>query len=499
MNIIRNNMSRRLSACMLAVTALLGSTTFAAEQDDADQPYNVLMIIIDDAAPSMHSVGQSGAVRTPNIERIASQGTWFNHAYCAAPACNPSRMSLLTGALPSRSGVYYNSQKFPENWIADAETIPARFKRAGYLTAGYGKIAHDMRAAMPDFTEGYVKRHNIPTHVTHPDKTLRQHIIPGSLREARSRNFTWGILPDDWDRDDPEKWQQDTQQANRAIEFLGRDHDQPFFLTCGFWRPHVTFEVPQRYYDMHPLDEIEVPAGYHPFDLEDLPKPGRWLAKPTTNHPDMVSRGLWKKSIQGYLASMSYIDEQIGRVLDALEASGQADRTIVVFFSDNGVHLGEKEHWLKYTLWEQATGVFMSIHVPGYPNQTSDSPVGLIDLYPTLMTLANLDPPEHELDGVNLTPLLAGETDRRGRPVLSTWGRGSHSLRSERYRYIQYRNGDEELYDHTADPHEWHNLASDPELDSVKRRLAAHIPETDAPDTVRANPDSTEWDDEAFE
>jgi arylsulfatase A-like enzyme len=247
---------------------------------------------------------------------------------------------------------------------------------------------------------------------------------------------------------------------------------------------------------MHPLNGIEVPAGYHPFDLEDLPSRGRLMSWSDRHHVDIVKRGLWKEAIQGYFAAMSYVDEQIGRVLDALEASGHADNTIVVFFSDNGMHLGEKNHWLKYTLWEQATRVFLSVYVPGYPRQTIDSPVSLVDLYPTLATLSGIGRPEHELDGVDLTSLLAGEVQERGRPVLSTWGRGNHAIRDERYRYIRYRNGEEELYDHFADGHEWDNLADDPQFDSVKARLAASLPESDAPNTRKLNPPQSElqWD-----
>ncbi len=292
-------------------------------------------------------------------------------------------------------------------------------------------------------------------------------------------------MPDDWDRNEPEKWQQDTQQADRAVELLRSTHDRPFFLAVGFWRPHVRFTVPRRYFAMHPVDGIAIPAGYRPFDLEDLPSRGRLMSWSNRQHAQIVARGLWKEALQGYFAAVSYVDEQIGHVLDALQANGHADNTIVVFLSDNGMHLGEKSHWLKYTLWEQATRVFLAVHVPGCPAQSIDSPVSLIDLYPTLVTLCELGRPEHELDGVDLSKLLAGETPDRGRPVLSTWGRGNHAIRDERYRYIRYRNGEEELYDHSADEHEWHNLAGDPQYAQLKTRLAEYLPEFDAPNTER--------------
>jgi arylsulfatase A-like enzyme len=162
---------------------------------------------------------------------------------------------------------------------------------------------------------------------------------------------------------------------------------------------------------------------------------------------------------------MAYIDEQIGRVLDALESSPHKDNTILIFLSDNGMHLGEKDHWLKYALWEQSCQVFLSVSVPGYPNQKIESPVGLIDLYPTLIDLCGLTTPTtHTLDGIDLVPLLAGTSSQRGQPVLQTYGRGNHAIRDDRYRYIRYRNGDEELYDHQSDPYEWTNIATIPKL-----------------------------------
>ncbi len=268
---------------------------------ESNQPYNVLMIIIDDAAPQLHRVGHGGPVRTPNIERLASRGTWFKQAYCNAPACNPSRMAMLSGVRASRSGVYYNSQKFPKTWIAEAESLPARFRKAGYLTAGYGKIAHTMKASMPDYTPGYAYPHNSLEHVTHRDNDLLEHVIPGSLRDGGSENFAWGILPDDWDRDDPERWQQDSQQADRAIKLLRSEHDRPFFLAVGFWRPHVRFTVPARYFDVYPRDGVEVPAGYHPFDLEDLPSRGRLMScSREATHAEIVKRGMWKEALRGY-------------------------------------------------------------------------------------------------------------------------------------------------------------------------------------------------------
>lgn len=274
-------------------------------------------------------------------------------------------------------------------------------------------------------------------------------------------------------------------------------------MICGLYRPHGPWTVAQRYYDHFPLESIEVPAGYRADDLEDLPKPGRWIATNRGEHAEVVAAGMWKKCIQAVCAATLYADEQIGRVLDALEASPYRDNTIVVFADDNGFHLGEKNHWLKFALWEQTCQVVFSISVPGErTGQRLSTPVSLIDIYPTLISLCGLPLPEpQQLDGVDLSALLKGSAADRGKPVLSTYGRGNHSLRDDRYRYIRYRNGEEELYDHHADPYEWQNLASDPQFDSVKSGFSQWIPTHDAPDLAKPLPalKHATWEDAAFE
>ena len=464
------------------------------------------MVIIDDVAANLNSVDSpESPVRTPNLERLARRGTWFANAYNDAPVCAGSRTALLTGVHATRSGVYYNTQAYRRagTWISEVQSLPRAFLRAGYTTAGFGKVSHGpyQRDDAGDYTPGYFKPLDAK-EVTHTDPGLLQHILPGSRREIpgnSSKNWTWGVLPDEWDASDPRKLQQDTEQANRTIAFLGQQQTAPFFVACGFWRPHVRWTVPQRFYDRFPLASVKIQQGYRPDDLEDLPPAARWLAMHRREHADVVSGALWREAVRGYLASMAYIDEQIGRVLDALEKSPHRDNTIVVFLSDNGMHLGEKDHWLKYALWEQSCRVFLSIHVPGYPVQRNRTPVSLIDLYPTLQHLCSLPAPSHALDGINLAPVLAGQAAGRGRPVLSTYGQGNHAVRDARYRYIRFRNGEEELYDHTTDPHEWNNLATDPRHSAVKQELARWLPTVNAPGT-REEPgvDDSRWSDEAF-
>lgn len=493
----------------VSVLCALGAPASSATAAPPPPRPNVLIILIDDCPFNFIGVAQPSHVRTPNLERLAARGTWFARGYNDAPICCASRTALLTGVHATRSGVYYNNHAYrrTDTFISRVTTLPALFRQNGYLTAGYGKIPHNafVKDDLPDYTPGYYRYLDNPADVTHPEAELDRHIIPGSRHAVPSPatdNWAWGILPDDWDRDDPAKLQQDTEQANRAIALLRAKHDQPFFMICGFYRPHGPWTVPQRYYDRFPLESIELPPGYKAGDLEDLPKPGRWIATNRREHAAVVASGMWKKCIQAISASTAYIDEQIGRVLDALEQSPHDANTIVVFAGDNGFHTGEKDHWLKFALWEQTCRVPFAISVPGQPRQTSRTPASLLDIYPTLVSLCGLaSPTTHTLDGIDLSPVISGRRRDRGQPVLSTYGRGNHSLRNDRYRYIRYRNGDEEFYDEDADPHEWTNLAADSRHAAAKAALARSLPSIEAADIAKPLPalKHATWEDEAFE
>ena len=483
-------------AGLLLTTLLLTAASSFAAGGAPDRP-NVLFILIDDHAANMTSVLGESPVRTPNIERIAARGTWFSKAYCDVPSCSPSRAAFLTGVHAYKSGVYYNSQGFrrTNSPTINAATMQGHFLANGYLTAGYGKIAHTgyQDDNIRDYTPGYFKGHATKAYVKHNDNDLVPHIIPETLRvpDPTYLPTRFGALPDDWDRDDPNKLQQDTEQANRAIALLRASHDRPFFLSVGFWRPHSERIVPKRYYDMYPLESIQIPASYRTDDLEDVPAPGRRQATHKGTHAAVINAGLWREYLRSYYASVTYVDEQVGRVLDALEASPHARNTIVVFASDNGYNGGEKNMWAKFALWEQTCRVVFGISGPGLPRQVSTTPVSLIDLYPTLVALCGLPAPSsHTLDGINLTPVLKAERSERGKPVLSTYGFGNHSITDGRFRYIRYFTGDEELYDHDQDRHEWTNLAGDPKFTSVKSALAKRLPTVNAPPVEPARP----WD-----
>ncbi len=481
---------------MLAWLGLAGELRVLAAESPPSRP-NVLFILIDDHAANMTSVGGESPVKTPNFERLAARGSWFTHAYAAVPSCAPSRAAFLTGVHAHKSGVYYNSQGFRRTTapIAKAVTMQGQFLAHGYLTAGYGKISHTgyQDDNLADYTPGYFKGHGVKKYVRHTDNDLVPHILPETLRipDPAYLPTRFGALPDDWDRDDPAKLQQDTEQANRAIAFLREAHARPFFLSVGFWRPHSERIVPKRYYDLYPLESIRIPPSYRADDLEDVPAPARRQATHQGTHAAVINAGLWREYLRSYYAAVSYIDEQVGRVLDALDASPHARNTIVVFASDNGYNGGEKNMWAKYALWEQTSRVVFSVSGPGLPRQTCATPVSLIDLYPTLLALCDLPAPaSHALDGIDLTPVLRGERSERGQPVLSTFGLGNHSITDGRYRYIRYRNGDEEFYDHAIDRHEWTNLARDAKFDAAKAALARLLPAADAPEIELARP----WD-----
>ena len=497
---------KRIGRWLMGLVVMGTGTMMGAQPAQPSRP-NVLFILIDDHPANLTGVLNESPVRTPHLERLAARSAWFYHAYAAAPVCAASRAAFLTGIHPAKSGAYYNSQAIRRTQaaISRAVTMQRHFLDHGYLTAGYGKIAHTAYQDdhVTDYTPGYFKGHASKKYVTYNDRDLLAFVLPESVRvpDPKYLPTRFAALPDDWDRDDPTKFQQDTEQAERAVDFLEARHEQPFFLTVGFWRPHSERIVPKRYFDLYPLDSIRLPPGYRTDDLDDVPAPGRWRTTSTGTHAAVVNSGLLREYIRSYYAATTYVDEQVGRVLDGLEKSRYAGNTIIVFASDNGYNAGEKNLWAKFALWEQTCRVVFSISLPGRPAQMCPAPVSLLDLYPTLTRLCGLPPPStHTLDGIDLSPILEERSIERGAPVLSTYGLGNHSIRDWRFRYIRYRNGDEELYDHEHDPHEWSNVASDPRFADAKEKLLRMLPRVDAAEIERAGPrDGSELDSVAYE
>lgn len=455
-------MKRLLPILLLAaVTAAFG----------ARRP-NILFIAVDDLNDWIEPLGGHPQAKTPNLARLARQSVVFTRAYTAAPACNPSRAALMTGVAPYRSGVYHNNQAWRPA-MPEAETLPQAFRSAGYWAGGAGKIYHGVYPDPPSWDEYW------------PSKTVQRK--PDPLPDPRPAsgipgvgNFDWGAL----DVDATEM--SDFKVASWVADKLRQPHDQPFFLACGIFRPHLPWHVPENYLARFPAALTRLPTVFGG-DLRDVPDAGVRMARPGRDHKRVTEHEQWNEAVSAYLASVNFADDMIGRVLDALEESGQAQHTVIVLWGDHGWHLGEKHHWRKFALWEEATRVPLLISAPagtpGLPEGTragsaSARPVNLLDIYPTLLELAGLEP-RTGLDGRSLVPLLRNP-DRPWQPTVTTHGRLNHAVRSEDYRYIRYADGSEELYDHRVDPMEWTNLAGDPLYEAAKRELAGWLPATNA-------------------
>jgi len=257
---------------------------------------------------------------------------------------------------------------------------------------------------------------------------------------------------------------------------------QPFFLAAGIYRPHLPWYAPRQYFDLYPADHV-TPPPMKEDDLDDLPASGQAMAADRAADLVLVKEaGQYRQVLQAYLANVTFCDALVGRLLDALDASPAAKNTIIVFWSDNGFHLGEKQHLHKFTLWDRSTRLPFIVVAPGVTREQTrtERPVSFVDLFPTLNDLCSL-PPVANLDGVSFLPLLKDPQRKWEQPALTTHGLGNHALRDERWRYIRYADGGEELYDHANDPNEWTNLAGKTEYASVKNGLAKWFPKNDAP------------------
>ena len=456
----------RLAATATAAVALPAAAR-AKNADKPKKPPNVLFIAIDDLNDWVACLGGHPGVMSPNIDRLASKGVLFTNAHCAAPLCNPSRAALMTGIRPSTSGVYQNSQPWRKSpALKDAVTLPQHFMAHGYHVAGSGKIFHGAYPDPPSWHEYWPSK----TRTRPADPLPENRPLNGIPKTA---HFDWG--PVEAKDEDMGDW----QVADWARKKLAEQPDEPFFLAVGIFRPHLPWYVPPKYFEMFPPDKVILPK-VKKTDLDDVPEIGRRMARPEGDHAKVIATNNWHKAVSGYLASIAFADACVGRVLDALDASPYADNTIIVLWGDHGWHLGEKLHWRKFALWEEAAHAPLMMAGPGIARGECTRPVSLMDIYPTLVDLCGLRPNER-LEGNSLVPLLENPQAEWQPPALTTHGRGNHSLRSERWRYIRYSDGSEELYDHRRDPNEWNNLAGQAEFEPVKRQLAKWLPKTNAP------------------
>ncbi len=434
----------------------------------AERP-NVLFIAIDDYRDYMAAMGSPSQIKTPNMDRLATQGTLFENAYCQAPICGPSRASLLHGMRPSTTGHYGFQQRRLVEAFKGTDTIPGHFKKNGYYVMGGGKIHH---GSAPEHGPSADDWHTYFPSITTPSAARAGSVAKDELYKGRELVFG--------PTDDPVESLQDAQHAAWAVERLQESYDQPFFLAVGFKRPHLPFIAPRKYFEQYPLDAITYPEVLEN-DLDDVPEAGRMHVKYAIDVA-LKEAGKTREAVQAYMACVTYIDDLIGTILQTLGGSPYADNTIIVLWSDHGWHLGEKEQWGKVTLWEDACKNPMIITAPGFTrNNRCPFPVELLDIYPTLVELCGLPQPPQQLEGLSLVPQLNEGSAARKQPAITTHGRNSHSIRNDRWRYIRYFDGSEELYDHQNDPKEWTNLAAQPELVEVKKQMAEWIPSVNLP------------------
>ena len=436
-----------------------------AQAKDANKP-NVLLIAVDDLNDWVGCLGGHPQTFTPNIDRLADRGMLFSNAHCQGTMCNPSRISLLWGRRPSSTGFYdnrYSISKEPE-FLKQHVTLPSHFAANGYKTLSSGKIFHTGRYFQVQGPRAGQWRKGL-------DQKVHQ--------KPKGWHGIWDFGPQDYD----ESKFTDHITATWVAEQLGKKSDKPFLLACGFYRPHVPFFPPRRVYES--FKDVKLPEVVED-DWDDIPDAARKVSMSNAKipvHDWMKQENRWQLAVHAYLASVRWTDEQIGRVLDALDQGPHAKNTIVVLFSDHGYHLGEKQRWSKFSLWERTTRVPLIISVPNGIKGRSEQPVELLSIYPTLIDLCGLSE-NPKLEGVSLQPLLENPDTEWKHVAISTLGQANHAIRDQRWRYIRYADGTEELYNHQNDPHEWTNLAKeklDPMHQKVISRLKNHLPKTNVP------------------
>jgi uncharacterized sulfatase len=427
----------------------------------------VLFIMADDLNNDMGTYGHP-IVKTPNLDRLAARGVRFDRAYNQFPLCSPSRVSLLTGLRPDTTRVHDLQTDF-RTILPDAVTLPQMFQRAGYFAARVGKIYHygnpgQIGTSGLDDPASWDLVVN-PRGIDKDEEDVLTNLTP-NRGLGSSLSFYASPAGDEEHTDG--------KVATETIALLEQNNDRPFFIAAGFYRPHCPFIAPKKYFDMYPIDRIAAP--------DSAQDPGVPAAAWFTNPPHWgVSELGQRQAIQAYYASISFLDANVGRLLDALDRLGLTDNTVVVFISDHGYHLGDKGQWMKQTVFERSAEAPLIVAGPGVAARGGASPrvVEFLDVYPTLAELAQLQPPAN-LDGRSLRPLLEKPDAVWDRPALTQVRRGpaanpfmGYSVRTEKWRYSEWDDGRRgvELYDEVNDPRETKNLAGDPAYQSVISEL----------------------------
>ncbi|MFB9054215.1 sulfatase [Formosa undariae] len=483
-------------------------TGYASAQ--AKEQPNVLFISVDDLNDWEGALLGHPQAITPNMDKLFAEGVLFTNAHASQPVCTASRNSLLSGIHPTTSGWYSSTANMKKNYdtvMANHKMLPEHFKNNGYNTYAAGKVFHsgesDYKDKTDDFWTAYSPHfwNNMEPHIKENGFGYRgtmfypfpkgggqfvqlygEDNINENYRETnRFYSLCGGPLEDE---DIPEDGMYDEQIANWAIDKLNKKQDKPFFMAVGFIRPHVPYTAPKKYFDLYPIEDIIVPEVPNN-EFEDIPIMGKAIAygyTPKGGWGDVTTKKeILPELVQSYLACVTFVDEQIGKVIDALEKSPNGKNTIIVLWSDHGQHLGEKRHFRKQALWEESTKVPLYFKIPGNKSngQKSSQVVSLLDIYPTLTDLCNL-PSLPKLEGESLLPLIQSPDIKLDRSVLTTWYYKNHAVRSNDWRYIRYRDGGEELYNHITDPGEHTNLANNPKYAEIIKAHKKWLPNYDA-------------------
>ncbi|MEM7146588.1 MAG: sulfatase [Verrucomicrobiota bacterium] len=455
--------SRKDKALTLRLVLALMVALMTIEFARAEERPDIVFIIVDDLNDYLGCLDGHPLAKSPNIDALAAKGMLFSQAYCNSPQCRPSRTSLNHGIYPFNTGTYFNA-RFPDETAIKTPTMQQFFMANGYRVASGGKVFH---GGPGNDGDALLNRPRDPK----PPKG--------------KNNFNAMRAPNDgYALDVADEEMSDFQVASWAIQQWEEPGDKPLFMSVGFFRPHRPLHVPKPYFDLFPIDTILRPAEPEGDDWDDMPDFARRLArthahKPLhdglSDHEYIVEHDEWDKTLRAYHASVAFVDKQIGRFLDALNENPRGRDTVIMLTSDHGWHLGEKKHWCKGAIWEQTTHIPFVVRTPGVePGSICTQPVSLIDVFPSLVDLAGLEVPAY-LDGTSIKPQLENPASKRP-PAISSYGDGNTAIRTERWRYIRYEDGSEELYDHKVDPNEWINQSNNPEHAKLKEKLAAFIP-----------------------
>lgn len=444
---------------LMTVLLCLVSTSLQAAQKP-----NILFIAIDDQNDWIGCLKGHPQIKTPNIDKVASRGTLFTNAHCQSPLCNPSRTSLMTGLRPTTTGIYGLAPWFRTvDRFKDRVSLPQYLEQNGYKTYSTGKIYHGGYGRKKNDKEFNVLGPPAGVGVK-PPKKLVNTPNPHPLVD-------WGTFP----HKDEDKG--DWKVASWAVDQLNKKPTEPFFLSVGFFLPHVPCYATQKWFDLYPADTVQLPPVLD-VDRDDTPRFSWYLhwKLPEPRLKFLKEANEWHNLVRSYLACTSFVDSQVGRVVDALEKNNLAENTIIVIWSDHGWHLGEKLITGKNTLWERSTRVPLIFAGPGITEgAVCSKPAELLDIYPTLVELSGL-PPRTDLEGHSLVPQLKDANTPRKWPAITSHNRNNTTVRTENYRYIHYADGSEEFYDMQQDPTEWKNLIGDPNYAKLIEEHRAWLP-----------------------